>query len=212
MNKFANRQIAIEKTLVIEDMTSKFLKHMIGLDLYQNTKTLDNKSSSISLRAKIDLLTDCGKIDKPTYVNLLHIISIRNQFAHNFECNNFEDLPKFIDGIEKPLLKFCLEPTSSREEDLKSGFLNMLYQAFEFLKKEFQDVTKEFQNDAEKLKIFISQSEQGLLDQWGITGLRNRAIVLNKLREFMEEDDREQTNERIENKIKNFINENPDLK
>ena len=49
---------------------------------------------------------DCGKIDKPTYINLLHIISIRNQFAHNFECDNFEDLPKFIDGIDKALLKY----------------------------------------------------------------------------------------------------------
>ena len=88
----------------------------------------------------------------------------------------------------------------------------MLEQAFEFLLNEFTGVTKEFQIDAEKLKISISQTEEGLLNQWGITGARNRAIVLNKLREFMKEENREQTNERIESKITNFINENPDLK
>ena len=70
MPTFKNRQIAIEKTLFVESLTSKLIKHMMGLDIYGNTKTLDNKSSSISLRSKIDLLMDCGKIDKPTYINL----------------------------------------------------------------------------------------------------------------------------------------------
>ncbi len=73
MPTFENRQIAIEKTLLVELLTSKLIKHLMGLDLDGNTKTLDNKSSSISLRAKIDLLTDCGKIDKQTYTNLIHI-------------------------------------------------------------------------------------------------------------------------------------------
>lgn len=167
MPKFDNRQIVIEKTLFIESLTSKLIKHMMGLDLYGNTKTLDNKSSSISLRAKIDLLNDCDKIDKQTYTNLLHIISIRNQFAHNFECDNFEDLSKFIDGIDKPLLRYCSELTNSHEENLKVGFLNMLDQAFQFLRNEFTGVTKEFQLDAAKVKIRISETEEGLLNQWG---------------------------------------------
>lgn len=167
---FENRQIAIEKTLFVESLTSKLIKHMMGLDLLGSTKSLDNKSSSISLRTKIDLLTDCGKIDKLTYVNLLHIISIRNQFAHNFECNNFEDLPKFIDGIDKPLLKYCPNLSASTEENLKTGFLNMADQAFKFLLNEFGGVTKEYQIDAEKLKIRITEDEQKLLDQYGIQG------------------------------------------
>lgn len=205
MTNFVNRQIAIEKTLIIEELTSKLVKHMMGIDLYQNTKTLDNKSSSLSLRAKIDILTDWGKIDKPTYVNLLHIISIRNQFAHNFECNNFEDLPRFIDGIDKPLLKFCFESTLTREEDLKSGYLNMWNQAFQFIKKEFQDVTDEYRIGAEKVKVYVSVIEENLLDNWGITEKRTRAVVLNKLREVLQEKDLDETNNYIENKIKNFI-------
>ena len=119
MNTFANRQLAIEKTLIIEALTSKLIKHLLGLELEGKTKSLDNKSSSISLKSKIDLLSDAGKIDKGNYTNLLHIISIRNQFAHNFECNNFEDLPKFIDGIDKPLLQNCLTPTKVLEDDLR---------------------------------------------------------------------------------------------
>jgi len=209
MSTFANRQIAIEKTLIIESLTSKLIKHLIGLDLYGDTKALDNKSSSISLRAKIDLLTDCGKIDKQTYSNLLHIISIRNQFAHNFECNNFEDLPKFIDGIEKPLLKFCLKITDSLEENLKSGFLNMMDQVFDFLRNEFQGVTKEYQIDSEKVKIFISKNEEELLNKYGITGQRNRAIVLRKLRELMKDENGEESNEKIHSMLTNFNKQNP---
>lgn len=208
MNTFANRQIAIEKTLIIESLTSKLIKHLMGLDLDGNTKSLDNKASSISLRAKIDLLTDCGKVDKQTYSNLLHIISIRNQFAHNFECNNFEDLPKFIDGIEKPLLKYCAELTESLEENLKIGFLNMLEQAFKFILNEFEGVTNEYRIDSEKLKIRITKYEEDLLDKYGIVGQRNRAITLNKLREIVNEEGYDESNERIHKKIDNFIKEN----
>ena len=207
---FENRQIAIEKTLFVESLTSKLIKHMMGLDLLGSTKSLDNKSSSISLRAKIDLLTDCGKIDKQTYANLLHITSIRNQFAHNFECNNFEDLPKFIDGIDKPLLKYCPNLSASTEENLKKGFLNMADQAFKFLLNEFGGVTKEYEIDAEKLKIRITEGEQKLLDQYGIEGARNRALVLNKVRQLLKEDGHEELNSKINDEIIKFKKENPE--
>lgn len=159
MPTFQNRQIAIKKKLFVESLTSKLMKHMMGLDLHGSTKALDNKSSSLSLRAKIDLLSDCGKIDKFTYTNLLHIISIRNQFARNFECDNFEDLPKYIDGIDKPLLKCCPNLGTSAEENLKTDFLNMVDQAFKFLLNEFSGVNKEYRIDAEKLKIRITEDE-----------------------------------------------------
>lgn len=203
MITFANRQIAIEKTLIIESLTSKLIKHLVGLGLYRETKALDNKSFSISLKAKIDLLSDCGKIDKQTYTDLLHIICIRNQFAHNFDCNNFEDLPKFIDGIEKPLLRYCSAPIHSNEENLKIGFLNMLDQAFQFLRNEFRGVTREYQVNAEKLKVFVSKSEDELLDKYGITDPRNRAVVLNKIREILKEDDQTGINERIHKELLN---------
>lgn len=210
MPTFNNRQIAIGKTLFIESLTSKLIKHMMGLDLQGNTKTLDNRSSSISLRAKIDLLTDCGKIDKQTYTNLLHIISIRNQFAHNFECDNFEDLPKFIDGIDKPLLKFCQNLSSSMEENLKNGFLNMLDQSFKFLLNEFQGVTEEYQIDKDNLKIKITEDEQKLLDRFGIIGARNRALVLNKVRQLLKQEEHEELNSKISDEILKFKRENPD--
>ncbi len=212
MPTFENRQIAIEKTLAIEALTSKLIKHMFGLDLYGSTKSLDNKSSSISLKAKIDLLSDCGKIDKQTYTNLQHIISIRNQFAHNFECDNFSDLSRFIDGIEKPLLKYCGNITDSLEDNLKNGFLNIWELAFNFLGKEFEGVNDEYHFNSQNLKISISEIEEGLLNQWGIVGARNRAIVLNKLRELMKEEERHEENKNIENQISDFIKNNPSLK
>jgi hypothetical protein len=153
---------------------------------------------------------DCGKIDKQTYTNLLHIISIRNQFAHNFECNYFEDLPKFIDGVDKPLLKYCPELTNSAEENLKVGFLNMLDQAFQFLRNEFTGVNKEYHVDAAKVKIRVEESEQKLLDQFGIQGPRNRALVLSKIRQLLnDEEGRQETNSKIQDEILKFKRENP---
>ena len=206
MNTFANRQLTIEKTLIIEALTSKLIKHLLGLDLDGKTKSLDNKSSSISLRSKIDLLTDAGKIDKVTYTNLLHIISIRNQFAHNFECNNFEDLSKFIDGIDKALLQNCLTPTKVLEEDLKEGFLKIFTQVFESLKNEFVGVTTEYQKNLANVAIYISESEKKLLNQYGIIGERNRAIVLNIVRELIRDGS---TSQQIENAILTLKKENP---
>ncbi len=198
MNTFANRQLAIEKTLIIEALTSKLIKHLLGLDLDGKTRSLDNKSSSISLRSKIDLLTDAGKIDKVTYTNLLHIISIRNQFAHNYECNSFQDLSKFIDGIEKPLLQNCLTPTHLFEENLKEGFLKIFNQVFESLRSEFVGVTTEYQKDLSNLAIYISEAEENLLNQYGIVGQRNKVIVLNIVREMMRDGT---TTQQIENTI-----------
>jgi hypothetical protein len=206
MNTFTNRQLAIEKTLIIEALTSKLIKHLLGLDLDGKTRSLDNKSSSISLRSKIDLLTDAGKIDKVTYTNLLHIISIRNQFAHNFECNNFEDLSKFIDGIEKPLLQNCLTPTNLLEENLKEGFLKIFTQVFESLRSEFVGVTTEYQKNLSNLAIYISEAEEKLLNQYGIIGQRNRVIVLNIVRELMRDGS---TSQQIENTILTLKKNNP---
>lgn len=212
MPKFENRQIAIEKTLAIEALTSKLIKHMFGLDLHGSTKSLDNKSSSISLKAKIDLLSDCGKIDKETYTNLQHIISIRNQFAHNYECDNFSDLPKFIDGIEKPLTKYCDNITDSTEDNLKNGFLNIWERAFKFLSKEFKGVNDEYHFNLKNLKIYISNTEEGLLNQWGITGARNRALVLDKLRELLNQEERDEENQNIEKQIIDFIKTDPNFR
>jgi hypothetical protein len=206
MNTFANRQLAIEKTLIIEALTSKLIKHLLGLDLDGKTKSLYNKSSSISLKSKIDILTDAGKIDKVTYTNLLHIISIRNQFAHNFECNNFEDLSKFIDGIDKPLLQNCMTLTNLLEENLKDGFLKIFTQVFDSLRREFVGVTTEYVKDLTNVGIFISKVEENLLNQYGIMGQRNRAMVLNKMREMLREDS---TSQQIENTILTLKKENP---
>ena len=76
------------------------------------------------------------------------------------------------------------------EENLKMGFLIMLDQAFKFLLNEFKGVTKEYQIDATKLKIRLEEDEEKLLDQYGIEGPRNRAIVLNKIRQILNEEEK----------------------
>ncbi|WP_296320565.1 hypothetical protein [Winogradskyella sp.] len=165
---FTYRQLAIEKTLRIESITSFLIKNIIGLALNQETKTLSNKSSSLSLKSKIDLLYDCQKLTKKDYSNLLHILSIRNQFAHNFDCNKFEDLPIYIDGIEKPLLKFCEERTSDLNQDLVNGYNKMIETIMETLKIHFNEIISDAKRQLKNAKARHNRVIEKRLKYYGI--------------------------------------------
>lgn len=86
----------------------------------------------------------------------------------------------------------------------------MVDQAFKFLLNEFGGVTREYQIDMEKLKIRITEDEQKLLDQYGIQGARNRALVLNKVRQLLKENGHEELNSKINDEIIQFKKENPE--
>ncbi len=48
-----------------------------------DSKTLGNKSSSLSFKNKIDLLYDIDDLTKEEYTSMLKFMEIRNQFIHN---------------------------------------------------------------------------------------------------------------------------------
>jgi hypothetical protein len=76
-----------------EEAASEILKNLLRL-VKPNSKTLDNKSSSLSFKNKIDLLYDIDDLNKDDYTSLLKFMEIRNQFIHNPNCSSFNDLEK----------------------------------------------------------------------------------------------------------------------
>lgn len=166
---FENRQIAITKVLRLEHLSSMLVKNLIGISVNKKTKSLDNKSSALSLKSKLDLLLDTDKINKETYKYLLLILSIRNQFAHNYSCNNFKDLSLFIDGIDKHLLSFSDEGLSKTEEKLKSGFVNMTDGITFIMTMELVSLLKDLDSDFTEAKNQLVENYAKTLELNGVT-------------------------------------------
>lgn len=214
---FKNRQIAIEHTLKIESITSLVIKHLIGISITHPTKSLDNKSSSLSLKTKIDLLIDCKKIDVECYSACLQMMSIRNQFAHNYYCNDFSDLAKYIDGIDKFLLKYSKNKNSLKEDNLKEGFLEISKIVFSKLKIEFEKIGTDYR----KYKAKTQREQKKILDsvclKYKILGLKNKRIFKKKINDIFLDDtiiikgDIDQNQIRVDKILEEFVKENPYL-
>jgi len=118
------RSWVISQVLRLEQTTSELLRTIFRM-FNKDTKTLGNKSSAFSFKAKIDLLYDLEEIDKTEYSQLMKIMEIRNQFAHNHNATSFESLDEINGEINKYLLRFepdDLPNDTPREEKLKHIF------------------------------------------------------------------------------------------
>lgn len=71
-----------------EEAASETLRNMFRI-IKPNSKTLGNKSSSLSFKNKIDLLFDLDDLSPDDYNQMVKFMEIRNQFIHNPNCNSF---------------------------------------------------------------------------------------------------------------------------
>ena len=51
----------------------------------EESYTLGNKSSALSLKTKTDLLIDLGALNKEEQKKIIYFFEIRNQFIHNID-------------------------------------------------------------------------------------------------------------------------------
>jgi hypothetical protein len=100
-----NRNEVLKSALLLENMTSTFLATLLGIENYRDTKTLGNKSGSISFNQKVDLLIEIGALSKDNRSKFQAFMEIRNQFMHNIEADTYEKCFNFLDGKEKFILK-----------------------------------------------------------------------------------------------------------
>lgn len=118
------RGIVLQISLRNEDVANEIMKVLLRI-VKSNTKTLSNKSSSLSYKNKIDLLYDLLDLTDLQYNHLVKAMEIRNQFMHNYECASFAKLQEFNPDLTKYLKKHFPNEINDEEESLKKSFIQM---------------------------------------------------------------------------------------
>lgn len=183
-------------------ITSLIIKHLIGININEETRSLDNKSSALSLKSKVDLLYDTKKLDKKHYSNILHIMSIRNQFAHNYQCNDFSDLAIFIDGINKPLLEYTDKNAGELEDNLKHGFENMVNDAMDHLKPEFESIISDYEKSIIHAQYKLDIEYEKMLDDYGVKDPKRRKEYKPIFKQIISEEMQNGIDDSLDERIK----------
>ena len=104
--KYTNelRLTILENSLFHEHLITKSLGDILEIDI-DNSYSLSDKSSSLSLATKINLLIDLNRLTREQKTKLIFYLEIRNQFLHNWKCRTFEDCFKSLDKTYNALNK-----------------------------------------------------------------------------------------------------------
>lgn len=120
------RAFLIESALSIERNLSVLLANILSVKI-QNSKTLGNKSSSLSFNTKADILLDTDYISPADKKKFVLFMEIRNQFTHNKNCETYSDMLTIVDGCEKRLQDVSpISYTSEIREEQLQEHLNKL--------------------------------------------------------------------------------------
>ncbi|HSZ26202.1 MAG TPA: hypothetical protein VK766_10800 [Cytophagaceae bacterium] len=142
-----SRNTVIDSALMIEFSISQILGMLLDIST-EDSKTLSNKSTSLSLKTKIDLLTDIRALDRKEAIKFENFLQVRNQFVHNSKAKNYESCFSFIDGLGNKLLKdYPQKDELTQEEKLEKAFGKLFNDIIKSLKKLYGlTLTKKFQD------------------------------------------------------------------
>ena len=120
--------LVINATKFVERFSSAALSLLLDIDL-KNSKTLSARSTAFSFKQKLDLLTDINAFDKKDMAKFQTFTEVRNQFAHNFNVEDFETCFSFITGAENYLKKQYPEisENSKSHEDFLFALFRTLF-------------------------------------------------------------------------------------
>jgi hypothetical protein len=139
-------------SLSLEHVTSMVLGELLDIDT-ETSKTLGSKSSSLSFKNKIDLISDIRAMDSDDAKKMLCFAEIRNQFLHNLKVDTYSACFKNLEGkanylkktynlteqegqTEEQLLKNCFDALSA---DL---IKNVIGKLFGKVQKKYYDLGK----------------------------------------------------------------------
>lgn len=134
------RSRIIERALILEKLSSEVLKILLRL-IYVDTKTLSNKSSSLSFKNKIDLLYDLGAITKDQHNYFGKFMELRNQFAHNIDCSSYLDFQKINPSTYKYI--------QSKFPNEDQSFASSLKELYSYCEKCLNDLHIEYKTGHE---------------------------------------------------------------
>ena len=140
--EFKKRTKVLKAALIVESGVSMCLGLLLGIDL-NTSKTLGNKSTSIPLNIKIDLLTDINSMDKDDAKKFSYFMPIRNQFMHNISATSFEYCINYIDGLGNKLLKLYPQDESLSDEEKYENCFQALFEDLMMILKKLGRKIKE---------------------------------------------------------------------
>jgi len=171
MNKKVDYNTALRSSILIcsirvEEMASETLKNMLRI-VKPDSKVLGNKSSSLSLKNKIDLLYDLEDLSPKDYAHQVKFMEIRNQFIHNPYCNSFINLKSEAPDSAKYLKSNFPNNLDEEEESYFESFKSLFTHTFGkliLLKLEYQKGKSD-----EIIQFTISQSVKNLKEVFQIS-------------------------------------------
>lgn len=84
-----NRMVVLGSALKIEYLINQLLGQILDIEC-ENSKTLGNKSTSLSLNQKVLILLDLKIIEPKEKEKIENFMGVRNQFMHNLNTSSFE--------------------------------------------------------------------------------------------------------------------------
>lgn len=174
------RQKVLEIALQIEDAVSKLILAYLNIEK-EETKTLGNKSSSLSFKSKIDLLHDLDVIKKQEYDELLLLMEFRNKFLHSLECNSFMNAISMLSGGQgKQLAKYSNTNSDDEEYFYLNAYGNLFIKCLDTVLFAY-DVKQRKTADRKQIILDLAEYSRFLID-----GLWD--IYEDAYKEFLPED------------------------
>jgi len=106
MTNIEKRARVLKFSLDLEHIASEIAAFLLDIADTKSSISFGNRSSALSFNQKLNLLTDNQTITKEEKYKLELFGSIRNQFMHNIDANNYTDAFNLIDGAENKSKRF----------------------------------------------------------------------------------------------------------
>jgi len=153
------RKEILARALMMESLSSIFIAGLLGIKDRQNSKTLGNKSTSLSFNQKIDLLIDLGALSSEEKKKCQAFMEIRNQFMHNLDAASFKECFSFLSGTDKQILKLYPQPQNvSVEHQLRNASLKLADDVLSFISKLMDNVKQKITEDVKAETAIKSNS------------------------------------------------------
>ncbi|WP_396151552.1 hypothetical protein [Flavobacterium sp.] len=120
------RKEVLTSSLIFESTLTSFLGTFLNIKDYKNSRSIGNRSGSLSFNQKVDLIIDIGELNLEERNKFITFMEIRNQFMHNADAKTYIDCFSFIDGKEKFILKLYPQPEElTREQKLQNATIEL---------------------------------------------------------------------------------------
>lgn len=126
----------LKYSLRLEDIASHSLAFVFDINNPSETRSLGNKSSTLSFNQKLNLLLDSSSILKEEKDKIEIMMEVRNQFMHNFQVNSllevFENLSGKINKVKKYYPEYFSEGVDI-EKALNDSMDKIFFESMQFL-------------------------------------------------------------------------------